>query len=168
LVRHQALRTAVEMLAAELESARPGADVAVTALLDLLLVHLLRAWFEDNADLAWGAALVDPAVFTALRAMHAEPARPWTVEELGALHGMSRAAFARRFKRLVGQGPLGYLTWWRMTLAADLLASSTAPLSAVCRQVGYTSQFAFANAFRREYGMAPGRHRSRADSGAEG
>ena len=70
--------------------------------------------------------------------------------------GLSRAAFARRFAALVGQPPLTYLTWWRMTLAARLLRSGDAPLATVARKVGYTSEFAFANAFKREYGLAPG------------
>ena len=159
--RHHALRATIDLLAAEIDTVRPGGDAAVTALLDLLLVHVLRVWFDDNSNVGWGAALADPVAGTALRAMHADPGHPWTVEELGTVSGMSRAAFARRFKRLVGQGPLGYLAWWRMTTAAALLTNSDAPLSAIGKQVGYTSEFAFANAFRREYGTAPGRYRTR-------
>jgi AraC-like DNA-binding protein len=74
---------------------------------------------------------------------------------------MSRAAFARRFKRLVNQGPLTYLTWWRMTIAARLLRESDAPLTSIGRQIGYGSEFAFANAFKRQYGVSPGRYRDR-------
>lgn len=72
---------------------------------------------------------------------------------------MSRSAFARRFALLAGRPPLAYLSWWRMTLAARLLRESDAPLSAVARQTGYTSEYAFANAFKREFGIAPGRYR---------
>ena len=148
-----------DLLTEELRAERPGTQVAVTALLDLLLVHVFRTWYDDNPGVGWGAALHDPTVGAALRAIHAEPARPWTVAELGALTGMSRAAFARRFSRLAGEGPLGYLTRWRMTLAADLLRRADAPLGAIGRQVGYTSEYAFANAFKREHGVAPGRYR---------
>ncbi|MDG4863395.1 helix-turn-helix transcriptional regulator, partial [Streptomyces sp. T-3] len=90
------------------------------------------------------------------------PARPWTVEDLGARAGLSRAAFARRFTALVGQPPLAYLTWWRMTTAGRLLREADAPLRTVAEQAGYTSEFAFAKAFKREYGMAPGQYRKRA------
>jgi AraC-like DNA-binding protein len=73
---------------------------------------------------------------------------------------MSRATFARRFSALVGQPPLTYLRWWRMTVAARLLRSTDAPLDAIAKQVGYTSEFAFGTAFKREYGLAAGRYRS--------
>jgi len=72
---------------------------------------------------------------------------------------LSRSAFARRFTALVGRPPLTYLSWWRMTVAARLLRESDAPLSTVATQIGYASEFAFANAFKREYGIAPGRYR---------
>ncbi len=95
----------------------------------------------------------------ALRALHDDPARAWTVEELGALSGLSRAPFARRFTTLVGRAPLAYLTWWRMTTAGRLLRSADVPLRVVAQRSGYSSEFAFAKAFKREYGMAPGRYR---------
>jgi AraC-like DNA-binding protein len=158
--RHPGLRAAVDLLGGELEQPRPGGDGMLPALLDVLLLHILRAWFDEQsahgAATGWAAALHDPAVATALRAIHNAPGRQWTVEELGMRAGLSRAAFARRFAALVGQPPLTYLTWWRMTLAARLLRDSDAPLVAIARKVGYTSEFAFAHAFKREYGSAPG------------
>jgi AraC-like DNA-binding protein len=75
--------------------------------------------------------------------------------------GLSRAAFARRFTALVGQPPLAYLTWWRMTTAARRLRDSDAPLRAIAGQSGYASEFAFATAFKRAYGVAPGQYRRR-------
>jgi AraC-like DNA-binding protein len=92
--------------------------------------------------------------------MHADPARRWTVAELAAAAGLSRSAFARRFTTLTGRPPLAYLSWWRMTLAARLLRQTDAPLSSLARQTGYTSEYAFANAFKRECGIAPGRYRT--------
>lgn len=158
--RHPGLRAAVDLLGGELEQPRPGGDAMLPALLDVLLLHMLRAWFgersADGAATGWAAALRDPAVAAALRGIHGDPGRQWTVEELGRRAGLSRAAFARRFAALVGQPPLAYLTWWRMTLAARLLRDSDAPLAAIARRVGYTSEFAFAHAFKREYGSAPG------------
>ncbi|HEY3870554.1 MAG TPA: helix-turn-helix transcriptional regulator [Actinocrinis sp.] len=81
------------------------------------------------------------------------------MEALATHAALSRAAFARRFTACVGQPPMAYLTWWRMTLAARSLRATDAPVAAIAEQVGYASQFAFANAFRRATGIAPGRYR---------
>ncbi|MGI5399826.1 AraC family transcriptional regulator [Streptomyces sp. CA-135486] len=160
--RHASLRSAVELLGAELADPQPGSDAIVPALLDTLLLYLLRAWWlRERADerTGWAGALNDPAVTAALHAIHRDPARPWSVGELGAAAGLSRAAFARRFTSLVGRPPLAYVTWWRMTCAGRLLRAGDAPLRTVAERAGYTSEFAFAKAFKREYGMAPGQYR---------
>jgi len=163
--RPPGLRAAVDLLGDELEQTRLGGDAMLPALLEVLLLHILRAWFDEQSAHGtanrWVEALRDPAIAAALRAIHGEPGRQWTVEELGMQAGLSRAAFARRFTALVGQPPLAYLTWWRMTLAARLLRDSDAPLAAIAGKVGYTSEFAFAHAFKREYGLAPGGFRHR-------
>ena len=163
LGRHPELRATVDLLGAELERPRLGTDAIVPALLDTLLLHILRTWLDQQptppAATGWAAVLNDPTTTTALQAIHRDPARPWTVATLAAEAGLSRAPFARRFTTLLGQPPLTYLTWWRMTTAARLLRESDAPLSAIAAKVGYTSEFAFANAFKRQYGTAPGRYR---------
>ncbi|WP_422389362.1 AraC family transcriptional regulator [Actinomadura luteofluorescens] len=166
--RHRELRAAVELLGVELDGeARPGSDTILLTLLDLLLLYMLRAWFEEqrvsgHTAAGWAAALHDTAVAAALRAIHEDPGRPWTVEELGAQARLSRAAFARRFTHLVGQPPLTYLTWWRMTTAARLLRTSEAPVTTIARQVGYSSQYTFTHAFKRQYGAPPGSYRHHA------
>jgi AraC-like DNA-binding protein len=165
--RYPALRAAVDLLDMELERARPGSAAMLPALLDVLLLHVLRAWFDDRAvdtTGGWAAALHDPAVAAALDVIHGHPDRQWTVAELGAHTGLSRAAFAQRFTTLVGRPPLAYLTWWRMTLAAELLRDSDVPLAAVARKVGYNSEFAFAHAFKRHVGQPPGQFRRSKDS----
>ncbi|WAU82379.1 AraC family transcriptional regulator [Streptomyces sp. Qhu-G9] len=163
--RHPELSAAVELLAAEVENARLGTDAAVPALLDVLLLYILRIWFNGQSSLGnttgWAAALNDRPVTAALHAIHRDPASPWTVAKLAAEAGLSRAPFARRFALLIGQPPLSYLTWWRMTTAAHLLRTSDAPLRSIATQVGYTSEFAFANAFKRTHGTAPGTYRRR-------
>ncbi|MFI7638651.1 AraC family transcriptional regulator [Nonomuraea sp. NPDC049400] len=160
---HTELRAAVEALGAEIQRPRLGADTVVSSLLDLLLLYLLRAWFEGEhgqcSTGGWAQALADPGISAALDAIHRDPAHPWTVEELGARAGLSRAAFSRRFGALVGRPPLTYLTWWRLATAARLMRESDAPLGQIAAKVGYTSEFAFANAFKREYDVAPGRYR---------
>lgn len=160
--RHE-LRAAVDLLGGEIENPRFGGDAIVPALLDMLLLYILRTWFDEQPErgttTGWAAALADPAINAALQAIHGDPAQHWTVQTLGDQAGLSRAAFARRFTALVGQPPLAYLTWWRMTTAARLLRESDVSLSEVAARVGYTSEFAFANAFKREYGTAPGKYR---------
>ena len=159
--RHPALRTTVDLLGSELDAARPGTEAVVPALVDILLFYILRTWIDEQPerDGGWPAALTTPGIATALEAIHAEPARPWTVEELGRRAGMSRAAFARRFATLVGEPPLTYLTRWRLQRSAHLLRSYDEPLHVISERVGYTSSFAFAKAFKRTYGIAPGQYR---------
>jgi len=163
LGRHPELKAAVELLTAEIDDPRPGTDAVVTSLLETLQLYILRAWSatagEACAHTGWAAALADPVVSKALDAIHRDPARRWTVESLGACAGMSRAAFARRFTSLVGRPPLAYLTWWRLATAARMLRESDASVAEVAARVGYGSEFAFSAAFKREYGLPPGRYR---------
>ncbi|MFF0073169.1 AraC family transcriptional regulator [Streptomyces sp. NPDC005494] len=163
-VRHPELHAAVRLLATEVGTPRLGTGATVPALLDTLLMYILRIWLaeqpaRDNGS--WAAALNDPAVTAALHAIHQDPARPWTVAKLAAEAGLSRATLARRFTAMVGQPPLSYLTWWRLTTAARLLQTTEAPLRSIAVRVGYTSEFAFANAFKRAHGLAPGAYRRR-------
>ncbi|SNT31967.1 AraC-type DNA-binding protein [Asanoa hainanensis] len=160
------LHAAVNLLGDEVANPEHRTEAVVSALLDVLLLYIVRAWLtqrtaDDEPVTGWAAALRDPVVAAALRHIHEEPTQPWTVETLGAKAGLSRAAFARRFTSLVGQPPLAYLTWWRMTLAARLLRDSDKPLPAIAHRTGYTSEFAFAKAFKREHGLPPGQYRQR-------
>ncbi|WP_342744006.1 AraC family transcriptional regulator [Amycolatopsis saalfeldensis] len=100
-----------------------------------------------------------PAIAAALRQIHEHPEHPWTVAGLGELAGLPRTACTRRFTELVGQSPMRYLTGWRLGRGARLLRETDASLATIARQVGYSTEFAFAGAFRREYGVAPGRFR---------
>lgn len=149
---------ATALLNAELAQPTLGSDALIPALLDVLLVHALRSWCTTTGE-GWAAALRDHPVATALQAMHTAPAHPWTVATLAHTAGLSRATFARRFTTHTGQPPLAYLTWWRMTLAARMLRTTDAPLTTVAAAVGYNSEFAFATAFKRSFGIAPGRYR---------
>jgi AraC-like DNA-binding protein len=161
---HHELRTAVELLGRELEQPGPGSDAILPSLLDTLLLYVMRASLADQARTAssgWAAALADPAISAALHVIHDQPAHPWTVEALAAQAGLSRAAFAQRFTATVGQPPLTYLTWWRMTLAGRALTESDASLRAIARRCGYASEFTFVRAFTREYGTSPGRYRTK-------
>ncbi|MFD2081238.1 AraC-type DNA-binding protein [Actinopolymorpha cephalotaxi] len=160
--RDPSLRAAIDLLGHEVQERQPGSDAAIPALLDTLLLFALRAWTEGSdcdEGRGWAAALRDHSVSAALSAIHRNPGHPWTVESLGVEAGLSRAAFARRFAAIVGQPPLAYLTWWRLATAARLLRETDSSLHTVAQRVGYASEFAFANAFKREFGTAPGAYR---------
>lgn len=151
----------VPLLAAEIVKDEPGQEIVLDRLLDLLLISALRTWFaRPDADAPkWYQAYADPIVGRALRLLHSEPAKPWTVASLAAATGVSRAALARRFTELVGEPPMTFLTDWRLSLAADLLREPDATVGAVARQVGYGSAFALSTAFKRERGISPSGHR---------
>ncbi|WP_433465303.1 AraC family transcriptional regulator [Spirillospora sp. CA-128828] len=150
-------RAALDLLSAEAARDEPGQDAVLARLLDLVLVIALRAWCTrpEAAPPAWYRALTDPAIGAALRLLHGNPGHRWTVASLAGEVGMSRAAFAQRFAALVGRPPLGYLTDWRMTLAADLLRDTRQTVAEVARQVGYQDPFAFSVAFKRARGRTP-------------
>ncbi|WP_432589019.1 AraC family transcriptional regulator [Streptomyces sp. HD1123-B1] len=150
------------LLAEEIVRDRPGQEVVLDRMLDLLLISTLRSWFSrPDADApAWFRALGDPVVGPALRLLQGHPAHPWTVAALAARTGVSRAALARRFTALVGEPPMAYLTGWRLSLAADLLREPDATLASVARRVGYGGAFALSAAFKRERGVSPREHRA--------
>nr|WP_153427009.1 AraC family transcriptional regulator [Streptomyces alkaliphilus] len=153
------------LLTAELERDRPGQELVLDRLLDLLLVGVLRGWLASpaaGADLypARGDEVVGPA----LRLLGERPAYPWTVASLAARVGVSRAALARRFTGLVGEPPMAYLTGVRLDLAADLLRRPGCTLEGAARKVGYGSAFALSAAFKRVRGVSPREYRDGARS----
>ena len=157
----------IPLLAHEIVKDEPGQEIVLDRLLDLLLISVLRAWFvrpEAEAP-AWYRAHSDPVVGRALRMLHNNPAHPWTVANLAAEVGVSRAVLARRFSDLVGEPPMSFLTGWRLALAADLLHEPDATVGAVAREVGYGSAFALSTAFKRERGISPAQHRVGARAG---
>jgi AraC-like DNA-binding protein len=154
----------IPLLAAEIVKDEPGQEAVLDRLLDLLLIAVLRAWFarpEAEAP-GWYRAHADPVVGPALRMLHHDPARPWTVAALADATGVSRAALARRFNALVGEPPMTFLTGWRIALAADLLREPGATVGSVAHRVGYGSPFALSTAFKRVRGMSPQQHRAAA------
>ncbi|TFV55334.1 AraC family transcriptional regulator [Mycobacterium sp. PS03-16] len=153
----------VDLLAAEAGRGGTGHEAYLDRLLDLLLIAVLRTWFDrDSAAPAWWHAERDPVVGPALRLLYGDPARAWTVANLATAVGCSRAALARRFTEQVGEPPIAFLTGWRLALAADLLRSGDATLAAVARQVGYSTPFALSGAFKRAYGVSPKAYRASA------
>lgn len=151
----------LDLLGEEVVRDAPGQGAVLDRLLDLLLITLLRTWFDrpSSEPPAWYAAQADPVVGPAIRLLQHHPEHAWTVASLATRAGVSRAAFARRFTELVGEPPMAFLTGWRIALAADLLLEPDATIAAVARQVGYATPFALSAAFKRERGMSPRDHR---------
>jgi AraC-like DNA-binding protein len=148
-------------------AARPAAwGTVVDRLIDVLFVHVIRAWLasDGRGETSWLGALRDPGIARALTVMHSNPAAPWTVASLAKETSLSRATLTRRFTRLVGEPPLAYLTRWRMDIAAQRLRETNDAVSAIAHRVGYTSEFAFSRAFARLRGDAPRRYRLAARS----
>jgi AraC-like DNA-binding protein len=160
--RHHGLGGIVDLLGVELEEGHPEAAAIVPALADALLPLVARSWLDDCAAGPGGDAQEsssDLVIAAAVDRIHAEPERAWTVTALAQEVALSRSAFARRFALAVGEPPGAYLAHWRMTIAGRLLRDSDLKLAAVARRVGYASEFAFAKAFKRDYGIAPGAYR---------
>lgn len=155
------LASLLELLRWEDDAARPGTGITQTSLASLLLVQALRIFLGGTRrPRGWLGAMVDKRVGAALSAMHADLAQRWTVETLAHVAGMSRTAFAVRFKELVGATPLEYLTDWRMTVARGLLKTGEGPVAEVAERVGYLSDTAFSAAFKRATGASPASFRN--------
>jgi AraC-like DNA-binding protein len=155
------LQKTLELLASEVDVSTPGSEIAVRRLADLLLIQALRAHIADSEGVStgWLHALSDSHIGAALNSMHKRIEHPWTVASLASEAGMSRSAFAQRFKELMSESPLEYLTRWRMYRGSDLLRESDRKLSDVAQAVGYDSDGAFHKAFKRVLGIAPGEYR---------
>ncbi|WP_033343191.1 AraC family transcriptional regulator [Catenuloplanes japonicus] len=153
------LRALVDLLAADVSDTGPGTGATRPALLDLVLTRVLRRWLEQNHSAALPDTS-DPAIAAVLHAVHAAPQEPWTLDRLSTIAGLSRRTFTTRFHTVLGQSPMAYVTAWRLSHAALLLRETSAPLAAVARRVGYGTEFAFGAAFRRAYGISPGRFRA--------
>lgn len=136
---------------------RPGRSLVLDRLLELVLIEALRYRPADIGDgrSSLLAGLADPKIGSALRIMHSDPKRPWTLAALARQVGMSRSAFASRFAETVGAPPIEYLANWRMTLAKRALASSELPMIDIAELAGYQSVSAFSTAFKREIGLSP-------------
>jgi AraC-like DNA-binding protein len=152
------LAATIELIADEAMSQRPGRDLVVDRLVEILLVEALRFPAEKIDALARPgllAGLADPQLARALRAVHADVARTWTVAELAREAGLSRSSFSERFTQTVGAAPMEYLSQWRMALAKDMLQRERVPLETVAERIGYQSASAFSTAFKRQVGRAP-------------
>lgn len=148
----------IKLVADEARALRPGRDVVLERLLEVLLIEAFRASGGVSAPPGLLRGLGDPQLSIALRALHAAPARPWTVADLARAAGVSRSGFFARFEREVGRAPMAYLTGWRMSLAKDRLRRGQGSLTEIGAALGYGSASAFSTAFAREVGQPPGQY----------
>lgn len=149
----QCMRQAV----AESRGLREGSEALLARLSEMLFIDALRRHLAllPEGERGWFAGLRDRHVGRALALLHAAPAEPWTVEELGRRVGLSRSTLHERFATLVGQGPMQYLGHWRIQVGATLLRDTAYTVASVAQQVGYESEAAFARAFKRLVGVPP-------------
>src|SRR5579859_5352117 len=141
----------------ELRERQPGGFLIAQQLAYTMLIQALRLHLAEGLQggVGWLFALSDKQMGAAINAMHEEPARRWTLQELAQRVGMSRSSFAERFKETVGDSPMEYLTRWRMLLAGDRLENSKDSVSAIALSLGYESESAFSTAFKRVMGCSP-------------
>ena len=147
----------VALIGDETTTQRPGRDLVLERLVEVLLVEALRFRLAAAARQERGllAGLADPALAHALRRIHAQVAHAWTVAELAQVAGMSRAVFAERFNRKVGMPPMQYLVEWRIAIAKDVLRRDPVPLADLAERIGYQSASAFSTAFSRSRAARP-------------
>lgn len=156
----------VHLLSDEATREDAGRELILTRLVEILLIEALRAAPAEAAAPGLLRGLSDPRIASALRGLHGDITRAWTVPDLAAVAGMSRSAFFERFTRMVGRRPMEYLTTWRMAVARDLLRRGSLALEEVAARVGYGSASTFSTAFSRHTGLPPGRFMKAAFTGA--
>lgn len=160
------LQWALTLLVQEVANRSPGGAMMAQQLGNIMLIQVLRQYLgivQENPA-GWLFALSDPRVNAALEAIHADPARRWSVQQLAEVAGVSRSTFALNFKQKVGFGPLEYLLRWRIQLASRRLAASNVTVSSVAQSLGYDSDSAFSSAFKRVMACSPREYRERQQS----
>lgn len=162
------LAALVGMIGDEAAGRAVGRDLILERLVEILLIEALRAAPSRDAPAGLLSGLNDPRVAPALRLIHGNPARPWTLATLAAAAGLSRSAFFDRFLRKVGSRPMEYLQLWRMALAKELLRAGHHSIDEVAARVGYASGSTFSTAFSRHEGQAPGRYQRAVGQGHDG
>lgn len=160
------LESILDLLSIEVETRRPGAETVVNRLTETMLIQVLRAYLATQSDsnASWLQGLKDPQIGQALGIIHRQPDECWTIDSLASAVGMSRSGFAERFRSLIGEPPIQYLTKWRMELAATHLRRTRLSLSEIATMVGYQAEPAFSRVFKKSWGTSPGAYRRSAAS----
>ena len=162
LLKHPWLKSTLDQLSAEYMSQQPGAELVVNKLTEVVLVELIRINFGRGEQSQFILALSDKRIAKALQHLHNDLHLTWTLEKMAEAVGMSRAAFAKRFKELVGQAMFEYLTALRVQHAKELLQETKLPVYEIAGRVGYESDLAFTKTFKKYVGTTPTRYRKQA------
>jgi AraC-like DNA-binding protein len=149
------LATLVKLVGEETLSQRPAREVILSRLLEVLLIEALRSSSGTATAQGLVRGLADPRLAMAIRALHGDPTRNWTVVELAQEAALSRTTFFERFSRAIGVTPMEYLLAWRMAIAKDLLARTQGGVAQIAERVGYGSASTFSVAFTRHVGVPP-------------
>ena len=149
------LATLMSLVGEESREQRPAREVVLARLLEVLLIEALRSNAGTSASPGLVRGLADDRLAVALRAMHAQPERNWTVAQLANEAALSRSAFFERFNRKVGVAPMAYLLAWRMAMAKHLLRKNETAVAAIAERIGYSSASTFSTAFTRHVGQPP-------------
>lgn len=159
------LQGTMQFIADEAQEQRPGGEMVITRLADVLVIEAIRTWLNTRggAESGWVRAVRDPQIGRALVQIHQCPDKDWSVHSLAQVAGMSRSAFSAKFTNLIDMSVKRYLTMWRMHLARDHLLRTTQPISAIAAELGYSSEPTFHRAFKRVFGIPPGAVRRHAD-----
>jgi len=157
------LRSILQYITAEIAVTQPGYATIAIRLSELLFIQVIRSHLllHLSKTTGWLRSFTDAHLSNALRALHRNVDHHWTVDALAREAGLSRSAFAKRFKDLTGVTPMDYVCEWRMHVAANALVSSRALIADVARKVGYGTTFSFSEAFKRCYAVSPGQYRKR-------
>ncbi len=152
------MHTTLRLVASEARTLRPGGETVIIRLCDVLVIQAIRTWISSDgaARRGWIGALRDPQIGRAISLVQRDPARRWSVGTLAREAALSRSAFAARFRDLVGESPMAYVTRWRMQVARAWLNEADATVSQVAMRLGYGSEAAFNRAFKRVVGVSPG------------
>jgi len=150
-------------IAYALEQAPGGGGIRRTKLPEMLIIEVLRLYLSTapGADRGWLAAVRDPVVAAAMKAVHGHPGRRWTVEDLAREAAVSRSSLDARFREVLGLSPIRYVNEWRMRVAQDLLATTEMTVAAIARRIEYESEEAFSRAFKQANGQSPSVWRTR-------
>ncbi|WP_438464453.1 AraC family transcriptional regulator [Marinomonas sp. PE14-40] len=151
------LKASLELITHEARLLKPGGETIITHLADILVIQLIRHWLEESpeANQGWLGAIKDKHLGIALRAIHHEPEKNWTVDSLARECGMSRSGFSAHFTQTMGNTVKNYVTEWRMSIAHHKLKKNHEPLISLAEGLGYSSEAAFSRAFKRVMGFSP-------------
>lgn len=155
------LMSTLDLIAEESVTGRPGGETLIDRLSEALFIQVLRTHLEEDRRTtpSWLAGLRDPQIARVLALIHRHPDERWTVEALAQRLGMSRSAFSSRFRALVGEPPLSYVTRWRMQVAAVHLREAQLTLPEIAERVGYQAEASFSKIFKKAWGVAPATYR---------